>query len=110
MEYTNSKIVYMLEKSKIIRLGVKIINGWLRGEMEIHTGLKIPIKDFLNEMLPENKLSVEFPTNKSIIIFDENPKYKTIARDAFIKANNLYVPRDTISAKVIGKIPYDNET
>lgn len=59
-----------------------------------------------------NKLKVEFPDKerKTVIIWDENPVYKTIARDGFIKVNSLYAQKDTIKAELIKSIPFNGET
>lgn len=57
--------------------------------------------DSLTHLLPQNKFIILFPNKKQIIILDDNPTYKTIARDGFVKFNSLWLPKDTIAAKVI---------
>lgn len=77
------------------------------------TGYKpknIPFDSISANMISENKLALLVPSKKQILILDENPIYKTIARDGFVKYNNLYLPKDTLPAKVVEKIPFDGET
>ncbi len=108
--------VYKWEDSAIVATRRNIITETIDGTNNAVWGdrdyvpRKIPLDSVPYYIIPDNKLSVIFPSRKEIIILDENPAYLTIARDCFIKANNLYVPKDSVPARVIRKEPSDGES
>lgn len=100
-----------LDSAKLVRQEWLIFSGPPYGKLLAEDTLSMPIDSVANYMIEKNKLRIEFLADrKTIIIWDENPKYKTIARDGYIKYNNIYIPKDTVKAKLLYSIPADGET
>ncbi|MEM3361943.1 MAG: T9SS type A sorting domain-containing protein [Candidatus Anstonellaceae archaeon] len=104
-EWLNSIVVKEIERYYMFDDKDNPIRWWVREKSD--TLLR---GDSLTHLLPQNKFKILFPNKKQIIILDDNPTYKTIARDGFVKFNSLWLPKDTIAARVVGKIPTDGET